>query len=410
MTSLKIYLETSIPSIVREAYPLMIELAHMNTKININTPYILPEKNFDWFNEKVMFCRETLLTEEKVDEINDYLVREQAELKTIIEYFEAKKEPYTAADVENYYHRQEYNNEFENFVIRFVRLRKKRGGKIGIYSNLIKQIELYVKQQYPQKKTPLCFDEIDQEWMEGFYGYIHNLFLSQSAKNLYIRMFNDICLNASRAGLIYRGAFLKGKLAHKADSGKEKVLSSDIIQQLENADLKGDRALIMARDIFLFCYYADCMPFNSLAALKSRDIYDGMIWYKLYKRSRKQVSIRITPVINKLIEKYKTDGEYVFPLFNNSSIEEEEQCRIQLLRYNRLLKKISVILGLHVSLNSNIMSKIVTRKKSVDNTIVISTSFNGNMRAVKIACPEGCNIEELVMMNLKKMMGYNLTG
>jgi hypothetical protein len=411
MASLKIYVETRIPSIVRESYPLMIELTHLDTKIDINTPYILPEKNFDRFIEKVVFCRETLLTEEKIVEINNYLTRELAELRVIINYFDGKKEPYTTADVINYYHRPVYSDDFEDFVIRLLRLRKKRGGKIGIYSNLIKQIGLYVKQiaPYTLPNTPLRFDEINEAWVEGFYEYIDDQLLSQSAKHLYIRTFRDICQNAHREGLISNKVFSKGKSADNTDPDRAYIPGTVIILQLESADLKEEHALDLARDIFLFSYYADCMPFNSVATLKKSDIYDGMIWYKLHKRSRKQVSITITSVLKKIISKYKTEGEYVFPLLNNSSLEEGEQCRIQLLRYNRQLKKLSMLLGLKASLCSNTMSSTISRKP-VDNSIMISASFNGNMRAVQILCPEGANIEELVMINLKKMMGYNLTG
>jgi hypothetical protein len=408
MASLKIYVETGIPSVVRESYPLMIELTHLETKVNINTPYILPEKNFDRFIEKVIFCRETLLTEEKIVEINDYLARELAELKTIIDFFNAKEEPYTADDVVNYYHRPEYCDDFEDFVIQLLRLRKKRGGKVGVYSNLIKQIGLYVKQIAPQTppNTPLRFNEINKTWVEGFYEYINNLPLSQSAKQLYIRTFREICQNAYKEGLISNKVVPKEK---SASPDRESIPDTEIIAQLENADLKGEHALALARDIFLFSYYAGCMPFNSVAALKKSDIYDGMIWYKLYKRSRKQVSVKITPVLKKITGKYKTEGEYVFPLLNHSSLEEGEQCRIQLLRYNRKLKKLSMLLGLNVSLCSNTISRTVSRKP-VDNSIIISASFNGNKRAVRIPCPEGANIEKLVMMNLKKMMGVDKTG
>lgn len=411
MASLKIYLETKVPTIVRESYPLMIELTHLDTKICINTPYVLPEKNFDRFIEKAVFWRKALLTEEKIVEINDYLARELTELRIIISYFDGKKEPYTTADVVNCYHRPEYSDDFEDFVIRLLRLRKKRGGKIGVYSNLLKQIGLYIKQiaPYTLSNTSLRFDKINETWVEGFYEYIDNLLLSQSAKQLYIRTFKDICLNAQREGLISNKAFSKGKSASNTEPDREYISGTVIILQLESADLKEEHTLALARDIFLFSYYADCMPFNSLVALKKSDIYDGMIWYKLSKGSRKQVSIKITPVLKELISRNEEEGAYVFPLLNNSSIEEEEQCRIQLLRYNRSLKKLSIILGLDISLCSNTMSKIV-RRKPIDNNIMISASFNGNMRAVRILCPEGANIEELVMMNLKKMMGYNLTG
>ncbi len=411
MTSLKVYLDTHTLSIVSEAYPLMIELSHQGEKVNIETPYPLPEKNFDPVLEKVIACRDTLLSEEKVTEINDYLSRELNELRIIINYFESKKELYTADDIIKNYYKKETNGDFESYVIRLIRMQKRRGGKVGIYSNLLKQIELYNKQFAPENKQneSFRFCNLTKIWMDQFFRYISNLYLSQSAKDAYMRTFRNICKSACKDGLLENDFFPRGGSACITQCNKDTSLSTSIISQLEDLDLKDDIALSLTRDVFLFSYYADCMPFYILAALKKSDIHDGMIWYHLHKGRRELISLKITPVLNSLISNYSMKGEYVFPLLKDSALALEEQIRIQLLKYNRNLKRLSMLMGLEVILNSNSMSKIA-EKKSVDNNIMISASFNGNLRTVKIACPEGCNVEELVLMNIKKMMGYNFTG
>ncbi len=411
MTSLKVYLNTHTLSIASEAYPLVIELFHQGVKLKIETPYPLSEKNFDPVQEKVIACSDTLLSEEKVTEINDYLSRELNELRIIINYFESKKELYTAEDIIKTYYKKETNGELESYVIRLVRVQKKRGAKLGVYSNLLKQIELYNKQFASEYKLsePFRFENITKLWMDQFFNYISNLYLSQSAKDAYIRTFKNICQSACKDGLLENDFFSRGKFAGVTQSSKDTSLSTSIISQLEELDLKDDQALSMARDIFLFSYYAECMPFYKLVTLRKSDIHDGMIWYDMHKDRRQLVSIKITPELNDLINNYSMNGEYVFPLIKDSTLEIEEQIRIHLLRYNRHLKRLSMMMGLEVILNSNSMSKIAV-KKSVDNNIMISASFNGNQRTVKIACPKGCNVEELVLMNVKKMMGYNFTG
>ncbi|MBP1593206.1 MAG: transposase [Bacteroidetes bacterium] len=411
MTSLKVYLDTQTLSVVREAYPLIIELSHQGVKVKIDTPYPLPEKNFDYVQEKVVACRETLLSVEKITEINNYLSRELDELKSIINYFEGKNELYTAKDIISNYYRKETNGEFEAYVIRLIRMQKKRTGKVGIYSNLLKQIELYNRQIVPDNmiNTPFRFENVTRLWVTDFYRYISNLHLSQSAKDSYMRTFKNICLSACKDSLLENDLFSKGRPAGVIQHSIDAHFSTNIISQLEKVDLKDDEALSLARDLFLFSYYADCMPFNKLATLKKSDIHEGVIWYRLYKGKRQLISIKITPALSRLINNYNMGGEYLFPLLKESIVDIEEQIRIQLLRYNRNLKKLSMLMGLNVILNSNSMLKI-SDKKDADNSIMISASFNGNMHSVKIACPEGCNVEELVLMNLKKIMGYNLTG
>ncbi|MBP1593362.1 MAG: transposase [Bacteroidetes bacterium] len=409
MASLKIYLNTQSQSIVREAYPLVIELLHQDVKVDISTPYPLPEKNFDSVLAKAVAHRDTLLSEEKIDEINNYLSRELDTLKTIINYYEGKQEPYTAADVVNHYYRKESNGEFEDYVIMLIRMQNRRGGKVGIYSNLLKQIELYNRKDtlFRREYRPFRFENITKLWMNNFFRYISGLQLSQSAKSSYIRAFKYICMSACKDGFLNNELFSKKRSV--IEQSEDYDLNQDLILQIKNFDLEGDNALSLGRDIFLFCYYADCMPFSSVATLKKKDIYDGMIWYRQHRGNRQLLSIKITEPLNKLICKYNTGGEYVFPLLNDSVVGIEEQTRIQLLRYNRNLKKLSMLMKLNVVLNSNSMSKIV-QKKSMDNSVMISVSFNGNMRVVKIPCPNGCNVEELVLMNLKKMMGCSLRG
>lgn len=75
----------------------------------------------------------------------------------------------------------------------------------------------------------------------------------------------------------------------------------DIISRIEGVDPGADRNLSVSRDLFLFTYYAGGMSFPSIACLKKSDMHEGLIWFRRNNRYKKQIGVKITPAMRKLI-------------------------------------------------------------------------------------------------------------
>ena len=108
----------------------------------------------------------------------------------------------------------------------------------------------------------------------------------------------------------------------------------------------------IARDMYLFSFYAQGMAFVDIVFLKKKNIRDGILSYRRHK-SQQLIHIVVTPQMQGLIDKYANDSEYVFPIIDTSlSTSIYDQYRLALGRVNRYLKKITFRLNINVRLTT----------------------------------------------------------
>lgn len=114
------------------------------------------------------------------------------------------------------------------------------------------------------------------------------------------------------------------------------------------------RRLEMARDLFLFSFYAMGMPFVDIAHLKHSQIKDGILTYCRRKTGR-LVKVRLEKCMFDIIDKYATQqSEYVFPILHK--VTADNPCRVSYAAsinlYNRLLKTLACKIGVSERLTS----------------------------------------------------------
>ena len=86
----------------------------------------------------------------------------------------------------------------------------------------------------------------------------------------------------------------------------------------------------IARDLYLFGFYAQGMAFVDIVFLKKKNIHDGILSYQRHK-SNQLIHVVITPQMQVLIDKYANDSEYVVPvIYPSSSTTVYDQYRLAL--------------------------------------------------------------------------------
>ena len=113
------------------------------------------------------------------------------------------------------------------------------------------------------------------------------------------------------------------------------------------------REVSFARDIFIFCFCAQGLPFIDFAHLRRENIAGGYITYERHKTGR-HVQMAIYPMMQTIIDRYATsDSPYVFPILTAIGAKESyRQYHSALRRYNRRLKLLSQLLGDGVNLTT----------------------------------------------------------
>ena len=87
--------------------------------------------------------------------------------------------------------------------------------------------------------------------------------------------------------------------------------------------------------------------------MNKKNIYGGLLTYSR-RKSKQLIHIVVTPQMQKLIDKYSNDSEYLFPIIDPLNKEQSvyKQYRLALGRINRYLKKLAAGLNLRIPLTT----------------------------------------------------------
>ncbi len=137
------------------------------------------------------------------------------------------------------------------------------------------------------------------------------------------------------------------------DRTRKRAVSEQLIAQLHRLELEEGSPLALCRDMFIFSYCTRGMAFVDIAYLKKSNLQNGMICYARRKTGQ-LLSVRIEPCIQRIIDRYANlDSPYVFPILTSlDAAEAYEQYQVALNTHNRLLGRLSEILGCGCKLTS----------------------------------------------------------
>ena len=137
------------------------------------------------------------------------------------------------------------------------------------------------------------------------------------------------------------------------DRTRKCAVPESIIAQLHRLELQAGTPLALCRDMFIFSYCTRGMAFVDIAYLKKTNLQNGIICYARRKTGQ-LLSVRIEPSIQRLIDRYiDSDSPYVFPILNSLDANEAyEQYQVALNTHNRLLGRLSEVLGCGCKLTS----------------------------------------------------------
>ena len=120
----------------------------------------------------------------------------------------------------------------------------------------------------------------------------------------------------------------------------------DDLLRLRRLTLDGQPSLALARDMFLFSFFAMGMPFVDMAHLRTGQISGGVLHYARRKTAQK-VSVAVEPCMEEIISRYASaSSDYVFPVLRGATPETASRVYLNRLRsYNYSLCRLSGMIG-----------------------------------------------------------------
>ncbi len=225
-------------------------------------------------------------------------------------------------------------------------------------SNAYKQLKAMLLKYKPGE---YLFSDIDYNFLKGFESFLLARGSKKSNVHFYMRTFRALVNEAIRRELLdpemypFATQFNKNKysFSHLKNDYDPKPLPMDELERLKTFPVEKYPHLQHSYDVFIFLLRARGLNFVDLCNLTVDNMVAGRLNY-IRQKTGKLYSIKITPEISEIIEKYI--GEvYLFPIMDNAPVRamaRYHHVRNALKVFNDQLKEISEILGFKKKMTS----------------------------------------------------------
>lgn len=276
-----------------------------------------------------------------------YLLKARAEvslgaarLKLIVRYYESSKKTYTADDVAVYFHSPFAYNSWFNCMISAIQEMMQHGkfGTAEAYEAAYRSFSRF------RKGKDLSLNEIESELMEQYEMYLRKKRIKANTSSFYMRN-----LRAVYNRMVVQG-FVEQRFPFKrvyTGVGKtvKRAVSLQVMRAIKRFDVKRDKWLRLARDLFLFSFYTRGMSFVDMAFLKKTNLKGGVLSYQR-KKTGQWLHIRWEPCMHEIVFRHRLpDSPYLLPIIRRDG-NERQQYKNASRTMNRKLNEIGRELGL----------------------------------------------------------------
>lgn len=209
------------------------------------------------------------------------------------------------------------------------------------YTTAIRALKRYLKDD-------MQLSALTPQHLSGFERWLRGRGLCMNTVSCYMRSLRSLL------------TMIDGSLAHMFRSvytgnarTEKRSLGTDAVARLKQLALPPGTFLELARDVFLFSFYAMGMPFVDVAHLKRSQVTPAAIVYNRQKTGQRVV-VAIEPPMAEIMSRHGRmgSGNYVFPLLKRGT---DHEYQVLIGRYNRALRRLAAMAGIATSLTSYVV-------------------------------------------------------
>ena len=348
ITSVKLMLNKS-RILNNGSYPLVFQVIHNRRKKLLYTGYRMKEEVFDESEGKIMNGVGSTFTATEVVKMNRELRKMRNRIDTRIRQLERTREEFTVEDILAQSAFGTGKPQF--YLLRYINAqieRKQELKKVGMaaaYKSTRSSLAKFIS------RPDVRMSEVDSAFVRRYEDFLYSNGSSGNTVSYYLRNLRSLYNQAVADGYHPRGEYPFAKAQTRPAKTVKRALSRTDMQNLADLNLENEPELEFTRDLYLFSFYAQGMAFVDIVLLKEADICNGVLTYSRHK-SKQLIRIAVTPQMQGLIDKYKTENEYLFPIISGEYASGYQQYRLALGRINRHLKKIAVVADIKVPLTT----------------------------------------------------------
>lgn len=305
----------------------------------------LPVKvhDYEWDKERQISTNEG---------VNYYLIKAKTLAERIIYTLEQQGE-YTVEDIALRYRYQTKGSSLLGFTRQLAEdcYRRQQDRTARAYLSAVKRLL-----DFCRGKTVRLAD-ITALLMEDFEKSMQNEGLSRNTISFYLRNLRAI----------YNKAVAMKEIARREESPfcrvftgtertRKRALSKCEIKALYNTNLRGNKRLRFARQLFFFGFHARGMSFVDMAYLKKGDVRNGVIHYRR-KKTGKMIEVKVSKELKKLIDFFcsmNPNMPYLLPIITDPQKDDRLQYESALRLQNKRLGLLGKIAHFAHSLTTHV--------------------------------------------------------
>ncbi len=165
----------------------------------------------------------------------------------------------------------------------------------------------YLADKVKKYKDPLI-NHLDEVWIQGYSRYCKSLSNNDNTIQNNLKVIRTLCNSLLRSGVIHVNPFQYIRL--RSTKTNKPKLSREELLLIESAKLHPMRSI--ARDVFMMAVYMRGCRVSNVLQLRWSDIKDNRITTHSSKTDKDQ-SISVSVDIKKILDRYDTTTEFVFP-------------------------------------------------------------------------------------------------
>ena len=199
-------------------------------------------------------------------------------------------------------------------------------------------------------RRSVSFESITEELIASYETYLqHERGITKNSSSFYIRTLHA----AYKKGIAMLNLKLRdpfGNVYTGVDKTRKRAVNIDVIIKLMQYK-KLNKSMEFSRDTFVFCFFAQGMPFIDFAKLKKENLQNGRLSYYRSKTGR-LLSVKVDRIMRTIINKYASpQSDFLFPVMKTTEFRQSVYDSA-LRTYNLNLKKLSELLGEKATLTS----------------------------------------------------------
>ncbi len=329
-------------------YPIVFQIIHRRSKKLIYTPYRVDEREFNREKEQVVFITDDIRTKKEISAINSSIKNQRKCIATHILELDCRGCDYVVSEIVSRYRIENDTLSFLGYFDAQIQRKQEmnKDGTVRAYKYTRGSICKFMNYRHVR------ISDITPAFISEYERYLVKSEISANTICFHIRNFKTIYNQAIIDGYPTPDSHPFRYVQTKQRKTIKRALDRKNIVRIKELNLDNKLGLRLARDLFLFSFYSRGMAMVDMVFLTREKIKHRVMTYYRQKTSQ-CIEVAIIDELDEIINRYKDDSNYVFPILRDvSQVEHYRYYRLSVERTNRHLKKIGAMLELELPLTT----------------------------------------------------------